>query len=224
MKKRQCDVENISDFTRYYNNSWVGWRENNGNVTPILIGSQPASEYVSIKRLTRQGDIFQNGPWLPVKMDAIKDFVDFGRPPIGMMQNNGTIVFMSYSTPRQPHKGLRTREVGINHFNSKDIAKKVNVPIPRTETRLDWVWYAFNPEYTSIEEGFKLLENGEKVGVPISRILGMYSVPHRIHPYLAYKRWTVGYVVSPTDIRLHNAYEEYKDYIQNKTGVEVTLI
>ena len=90
--------------------------------------------------------------------------------------------------------------------------------------KYEFIWFAFNPEYKSLEQAEDLLNKGEKVGVPLSRTLAVYSQPKVRYSLLAYKRWTVGHIVSPYLIHLKQEYRDYEEDINKQTGAEVIVV
>src|SRR3569833_2980969 len=162
MSRRLCDVENLSDFHRYYHNSWVGWNDpENGSVTPVAVGHMYDTERVQLKFLHKaEGDKFSVGDWQNKTMADLYSNLDFGRPSIGMTEDEDTVIFLSYSTPRAPYKGLRTRDTRIHMFNDKDTRVRARKSI--NSERYDWIWQAFNPKYEGFKAAYKLLDEGKK--------------------------------------------------------------
>jgi hypothetical protein len=220
--KRTCDVENIGDFARYYQSSWVGWHgTDSADIQPCFVGRMDGADTVTLRPLVKGEDShFSLKNTFPVYWTSLKEHVDFGVPDIGMIPDGPTILFASYSTPRVAKKGFRSRDTRIADFNSYDIKKKYSAP---GSERYDWIWFAFNPEYKSLEQAEEKLTKGEVVGVPLSRTLGVYSTPKFKNSLLAYKRWTVGQVLTPYLISLKKAYAEYEEDIAKQTGAEVIV-
>jgi hypothetical protein len=153
--------------------------------------------------------------------DDIKEHVDFGVPDIGMMPDGPTVLFCSYATPRIARKGYRARDTRTADFNNWDIRKKYLAR--NSGDRYDWTWFAFNPEYVTLEQAEDKITKGEVVGVPLSRTLGVYSLPKSKHSLLAYKRWTIGHVLSPFLVQIHKEYRDYEEDIARQTGAEVIV-
>lgn len=221
--QRSCDVENLTDFVRYYNGSWVGWHPSDAaHIMPCHVGGQVNATQFQLRPLgKRENDqFFLDTPFLAT-WEELQGHIDFGAPDIGMMQDGPTVLFCSYSTPRVAKKGFRGRDTRTTEFNHWDIRRKYTSNGSRD--RYDWIWFAFNPEYKSLEEIEDRLAKGEAVGLPLSRTLGVYSVPKFKNSILAYKRWTVGHVVSPYLINLKREYGDYEEDIARQTGAEVIV-
>lgn len=221
--QRSCDVESLADFSRYYATSWVGHHPKDKNcIDPCYVGGMLTEKHVQLRPLRKQDDgkfIVEGG--FPLTWDELQEQVDFGIPDIGMQPDGPTFVFCSYTTPRHAKKGYRSREVQESDFNKWEIRKKY-IPANVRE-KYDWVWHAFNPEYSTFEKAEEKLRNGEAVGIPLSRTLGIYSSPSSKNSLLAYKRWTVGHIVSPELIHLKREYGDYEGDIVRQTGVEVIV-
>lgn len=223
LRRRSCDVENLADFNRYYQASWVGRHSDNLNyVQPCYVSGFETPESVRLRPLTKQ----ENGNFVveagfPINWETLKRSVDFGMPDIGMMQDGPTVIFRSYATPRAAKKGYRSGEPRKEEFNHWAIQKKYTVR--NTGERYDWVWFAFNPAYNTLAEAEAKLAKGEAVGVPLSRTLGVFSSPKYENSLLAYKRWVVGHVVSPYLVHLKREYGDYEEDIARQTGAEVIV-
>lgn len=221
--QRQCDVENLNDFCRYYQQAWVGWHPtDSADISPCFVNGMLDERRAILRLLSKaEGNAFFMGAPFNATWSNIREHVDFGVPEIGMIQDGPTIAFCSYSTPRQARKGFRCRDARIATFNSWQIRKKYLINVGGD--RHDWTWFAFNPEYLSLERAEDRLAKGEAVGIPLSRTLGVYSLPSYKHSLLAYKRWTVGHVLSPELIHLKSEYEDYEEDISRQTGAEVIV-
>lgn len=223
--QRSCDVETIGDFSRYYGNSWVGWHDEKLDyVKPCFVGGQIDGANVALRALVKTDSVdqFRIEPHFPASFDTLKNSIDFGVPDIGMMQDGPTILFFSYTTPRVAKKGYRSREAMTADFNSWDIRKKYNWKSNIME-RYDFIWNAFNPQYFTLEQAEEKLSGGELVGIPISRTVGIYSSPRFKFSLLAYKRWTIGHVISPYLVQLKREYADYEEDIVRQTGAEVIV-
>lgn len=221
--QRSCDVENLGDFSRYYQSSWVGWHgTDSAHIQPCFVGAMADQEHIVLRPLAkRENDTFILENPFSVSWTKLKDSIDFGMPDIGMTPDGPTIMFCSYSTPRVAKKGYRSRDSRTSDFNGWDIRKKYIQPSVRD--RYDLTWFSFNPEYISLEQAEDKLAKGEVVGLPLSRTLGIYSSPKFRHSLLAYKRWTVGHVVNPYLIHLKREYGDYEEDIARQTGAEVIV-
>lgn len=221
--QRSCDVENLGDFCRYYSGAWVGWHGSDASdIQPCYVGQQHRGDSVHLSPLVKgpEGQ-FRVANAFYVPWPSLTEHLDFGVPDIGMMPDGPTMVFCSYSTPRTPRKGFRSGDTRVSDFNSWGIRNKYSSP--KGGNRYDWTWFAFNPEYSSLEKAEDKLMKGDVVGVPLSRTLGVYSFPKSKHSLLAYKRWTVGHVVSPYLIQLMREFGDYEEDIARQTGAEVIV-
>ena len=220
--QRSCDVENLADFNRYYAASWVGWHPtDSAYISPCYVGPMLDGEHIQLRPLAKEGDKYLVGTGWPVTWTDLKERIDFGLPDIGMLQDGPTILFCSYTTPRAAKKGFRARDIRVAEFNNWSIRKKHT--LKHSNDRYDWTWQSFNPEYYSLGQAEDRLTKGETVGAPLSRTLGVYSQAEFKHSLLAYKRWTVGHVVTPYLIHLKREYEDYEEDIAHQTGAEVIV-
>lgn len=222
---RECDVESLQDFSRYYSSGWVGYHTKNGTIKPAHVG-RDRGDGVLARTLAPLGDDYTYEDMFELSFRDLKNKIDFGRPEVGMMEDGPTVIYMSYSTPRQAHKGFRTRELILSEFNSADLRPYYapNRPARTGVERHDWVWSAFNPTSYSFANGYALLQDGKRVGVPISRLVGLYTLTDSEVPLVAYKRWNVGYAPDPKTIRIHKKYLDYSEDLAAQTGAEVQLI
>lgn len=227
MPSRDCDVENLEDFSRYYSNGWVGWNNSDSpTISPALVGPQGRRNTINIRFLSKTNTGLEIGPYQEFDFNKLKAHIDFGRPDIGMMPDGPTIVYLSYATPRQAHKGYRTREVYVEESNSFDLKKYYapNRPHRNGGERYDWIWSAFNPEYKTFKRVLSDLQEGVNVGGTFGRNLAAYTLSDAQNPLLMYKRWTVGHIVSSELIRINRKYLGYIEDIRDKTKVEVQVI
>lgn len=225
MPQRSCDVESLQDFSRYYNGGWVGFYNKDGTVGPASVGRDGAN-HVNLRVLGVVGENrYQAIADHDLSFKELKESIDFGRPEIGMMEDGPTIVYLSYHTPRQAHKGFRTRELAVDEFNNNDL-RDMHIPErpARGGERHDWVWKAFNPSYTPFAAAFDQLQQGKRVGVPVSTRIGLYLYPDSVCPVVAYKRWTVGYAPDPKSLRIYRKFMDYSEDLTAQTGAEVQLI
>lgn len=221
--QRTCDVENLYDFTRYYQGSWVGWHPTDAaHIQPTYVNGVGDRDVVVFRFLSKnpEGNFLVN-PGFPVNWKEIQEHIDFGVPDIGMFQDGPSILYYSYNTPRAAKKGFRPRDTQMADFNSWAIRKKYALRGDRD--KYDWVWHAFNPEYSTLEKAENILAKGEVVGVPISRTLGVYTLPKFRYSLLAYKRWTVGHVINPYLISIKPQFGDYEEEIARQTGAKVSV-
>jgi len=220
--QRSCDVENLQDFTRYYLGSWVGWHGSDSTfIQPAYIGHAITADTAHVKFMSKNADgRFLVGGNTLVSWSEINKHIDFGVPDIGMIADGPTVRFCSYSTPRAAKKGFRPRDVKSLSFNNWEIRKKY---VEGPQDRWDWVWFAFNPEYQGLERAENTLLNGEAVGLGLSKTLAIYSHPKFKNSLLAYKRWTIGHVVSPYLLNIKREYADYEEDIARQTGAEVIV-
>lgn len=223
--QRACDVENLQDFARYYNGSWVGWHPSDAaHIMPCSVAGQVDGMHVQLRPLAKRANDPQfllDTPFSATWKD-LQEHIDFGAPDIGMMQDGPTVLFCSYTTPRTPKKGFRGRDTRTTEFNHWDIRRKY-VSSNHVKDRYDWTWFVFNPEYKSLEDAEDRMSKGDIVGTPLSRTLAVYSVPKFKHSILAYKRWAIGHVVSPYLVSLKREYADYEEDIARQTGAEVIV-
>lgn len=223
MITRECDVETVADFARYYASSFVGWHGREPDkIVPALIGRLDGTR-IQVKFYTLQKDgTFAPSNWELHSFDSIKEYIDFGRPRLGILEDGPTIVFLSQTTPREPRKGLRIREARTYEFNgweTRNILVKQN---PYNE-RMDWIWKAFNPEHALFKPSFQKLNSGERIGVAVTQDVGMFTLPKIPYPLVAFKRWTVGHARTEELIVLQPQYGDYQQQLQKVTGVEVKV-
>lgn len=217
MPKRECDVETLNDFSRYYTSSWVGWHDKDKDyVTPISVSYPINEESIGFRPLSRELTV---GPAFGLTLAQMKEQIDFGVPDIGMIPEGPTIKYHSYTTPRAPSKGFRPRNLRNYEFNSWDIRKKYQLD----GNEYARVFFAFNPSYSTLSEAEVKLVEGSAVGVALSRTLGVYSSPKYVYSLLAYKRWTVGHILSPYLIQLKEEFSAYEEDISKQTGAEVIV-
>lgn len=222
MTTRPHDVENMADFSRYYANSYVGYRgSDSAHVNPAMVGPlERGNNSILIRCLEKMDKGFNMGAYFSIDWNTLKKQIDFGRPDIGMLDDGPTVIFASYNTPRQAHKGFRIRELQMEQFNGWDIRGQYRAAYPSND-RYEWLWTVYNPDYRRLKEAYDDIQSGKRVGQALSRMIGIYSVAKSPHPLLAYKRWTVGYMENPTLIRVFPLYQAYSEDIKRQTGAEV---
>jgi len=137
-----------------------------------------------------------------------------------MIPDGPTVRFCTYTSPRAAKKGFRPRDIKAASFNNCEIRQKYAEGPP---DRYEWVYFAFNPEYQGLERAENALLNGESVGLSLSKNLAIYSHPKFKNSLLAYKRWTVGHVVSPYLLNIKREYADYEEDIARQTGAEVLV-
>lgn len=216
--KRSCDVENLADFARYYQGAWVGWHGDKEEITPCLVNRLLTADDIQLRPLSKDGYI-QTA--FAANLEKLKERIDFGLPDIGMVVDGPTVVFSSYMTPRTPKKGYRSRDLAVHPFNHWRIKTKYSQRFG--VDRFDFTWFAFNPEYKTLEQANAELSEGKAVGIPVSRTLALYTMPEFKHSLLAYKRWTVGFVDPRNIVHLKPEYADYENDILKQTGSKVLV-
>lgn len=220
--QRDCDVENLHDFARYYASSWVGWHPSDGAfIVPAFVGQWLGEDQLNLRFLSKApGGGFTVGNHTPTSWTEVKAHIDFGIPDIGLYQDGPTIMYGSYASPRSPHKGYRPRNLVVSDFNQWAIRRKYT---RSSRDSYDWVWLAFNPEHKTLAQALDLIGKGSVVGIPISRTIGIYTLPKFKYPLLSYKRWTVGYVTDAYTVYIKPQYADYQTEIARQTGAKVVI-
>lgn len=217
---RACDVENISDFARYYQNSWVGWHSPDSDfIIPAMVSAPGVLDTVHLRLLRKEKDDFSVDRASIVSWKSLLESIDFGIPEIGMFQDGPTLSYFSYSSPRAARKGFRPRELTDTTFNRWAIRKRY----VHGRDMYDKIWHAFNPTYKSLADAVKALDEGERVGVPISKIMGVYTLPKYKTPIFAYKRWSIGHVENSDLIQIKSPFADYATEIERQTGAKVVV-
>lgn len=214
---RPCDVENMSDFHRYYHSCYVGIPRN-GKVSPGLVISCGETNSL-LQVITKQ----QDGSVIPVNEQI--DFINlksnslFSRPLLGMISVKDRLMYQSVKGERAPKKGYNPRSTSHKVFLGWDVSTKIQVP--RTAD-YDVVWTTYNPEYVGFREAFHKLANGDSVGLATSRNTGLFNPQDSEYPLIAYKRWTIGHMRSPNEAVLPNSFSDYVPVLEDM-GLEVRV-
>jgi len=226
--RRGIDVENLHDMCRYYEQAFVGLREDKGTITPLLIGApggviQEEQTFLAKRLLLNDDGGFVLSGWTTLKLPEVEKRIDFGTPDIGMIQDGETLIFLSNTSTRIGRKGFRLNHSKSYEFNSyESLGKKSNNKYDIN--KYDMVWRVFNPSYLPLNDALAKLAIGELIGTPLSLTLGLYTLPNSVYPLVAYKRWTVGYIINSTQIRLFKAVRDYEGEIRRQTGAEVVIV
>lgn len=213
---RPRDVENIADFLKYYTNSWVGWRQEDGTISPCVVGSSGSTATASLKSMTKKDNSFNIGSWNTYTLKDLDDNVDFGTPIMGMTPDGPTTVFLSNSTPRVGQKGLRIQNSQVTQFNESNLK---GYRTPRNRDKYDWIYFSFNPIYKEPDLAYAELTDGTNVGVALSQRVALYTDPAFKYPIVAYKRWIVGYMPTRKDLVINTKYNEYVEEIRKVMNI-----
>jgi len=163
------------------------------------------------------------GESVDFSFDELKALIDFGRPDVGMTPNGPSICYLSHSTPREAKKGFRVKSAKSHDFNAEEY-RSTPIRVAYDSDPYDWVWWVFNPEYSSVGVAYSELETGKKLGVPLSNIIGLYTTSRSSCPLLAYKRWTIGYMPDPKSISIFSPFALYVTPVARCTGLEVGIV
>lgn len=98
--KPPCDVENLDDFVRYYENSYMETRDGR-----CLMVSGTVSNNLLLRDWT-QADAVGEG-YVLVPWAQVKDSLVFGRPTAGLFKINGVVYFMYLPQNRLNGRGFR---------------------------------------------------------------------------------------------------------------------
>lgn len=222
--RRECDMETVEDFLRYYTRGYIGIPSANGEVLPFTPGVQDGRSVIG-NTVTKVGEKIgleqKSFEW-----KFLKEIAEFGRPLIGAIESGPTLIYGSYGTERNTARGLRLSKARFADFNSWHLR---NVPsckvfLTYSETRLDLIWNAFNKKYFSASAAFGELERGARAGCPLSINYGAFTLPDSQYPLLSYKKWTLGYLDSPFSVRLNRQFSDYAYDIGRKLQIGVSVL
>lgn len=194
---KACDVETLDDFRRYYQNAYIGIEEKDC-VMPAYYAGTDGSAMLFHKMVKEENDKFYLGNdtySISFKdMNSRKDII-FGTPELGMFRNKDTIAFAAKRAVRGSSRGLRQNLLSFHGFNDWDIREtSIGIVSANNLARHDVVWNIYNPQYEGAHSAINKLNEGVRVGIPISRQFGLYTVATSPNINLAYKRWRVGYL------------------------------
>lgn len=228
--RRECDIESIGDFSRYYLEGWVGINTASGVVVPVLYrGGHDPMIFNKITRLEKAGKILyaaDKADEYQMNWEQAKETLQFSRPDVGMIKDNiGQLLFSAVEAARNTKRGLRLNALVFTDFNRWHLRSKLGMPgmDPPWSLRYDLVWGYFNPAFASPPDAWRRLQAGQSAGEALSRNFGLYTVPSRTVPLLAYKQWTIGYMPSPSQINLGWFFRDYEVDLRKLFAVEVRI-
>ena len=136
---------------------------------------------------------FYNRPtesYKDVVWDAKKYLVDC--PKVGMC-SDGEKVYYITRTPHRQWKGGFTSNVlhlePLSHMEFREIG------LPKKEvTHEIMVDFAYNPEYTKLEDGLESMKKGKIFSFPLSRKFAIGQKIKAKYPVVFYKSWVIGWV------------------------------
>jgi len=224
MPRRNCDIETAEDFRRYYD-GWVGVVVGDTTVPLKYHGNDGGNLcFYHLVRPTKDDKFTTEDGKYKFTWKEAQDNISFGCPPVGMVQNFEEVLYGSALAERHSSRGLRLDRVRFHDFNRWPLRAKLGPDLGIHQNRYDIVWQVFNPEYLSLHLALAKLTRGETVGEALSRHLALYTLPDKLHPILAYKRWTIGYLPSAYDIVLGEQFRDYQEDLQAKFNIPVRII
>jgi len=226
---RKCDVELPEDFVRYYTGGWIGFRGDDKTIHPLCPTGNPNGTKIPVALMfpangNPVGEF--NGHKLQkviLDWEELKQQCDFGTPPVGMLEDESELIYTAVLAERHTNRGLRLDRLRFYDFTSfylRNLTSRKTVYsmalVEGVTSKWDIVWKLFNRKFCTLKEAFNRLEEGLSVGEPITNNLGLFSLPDRRYPILAYKRWQMGYVPDPKTILLSPEFDDYQEELQEK--------
>jgi hypothetical protein len=104
----------------------------------------------------------------------------------------------------------------------RDVMKKSGDPHPRKSGLI--YWDVLNPDYSKYPTARNELEEGLRVGVPISAKCGLYLAKNNPHILVSYKYKTVGHLDPRTDrVILSKPYKYFEEILKHHFPSYVTI-
>ena len=223
-KQKPCDVETLDDFGRYYGQlgkqAFGYLHPEYGCTVPAkyMGGGKSGGDMIigPLRQLEKGKFAWDDSKIIRVKWDTFKKYADFGIPKVGMVQVGGELAYGAIAGERNSNRGLNLERVKFYDFSHWHLREKYGPSLPWFDFQDSILWQVFTRPYVRLAEAHRMLSNGEAVGVPIHPNFGLYTLPDRSFPSLAYKRWTIGYMSSPDDVRLYPEFYAYSPYVQSE--------
>lgn len=201
-----CDVENADDFWNYYNSSW------------ILVNDEPHK----VSRLAGQGAFELIGLDTGRKvltLNELKKIAVFGKPLLGNVAWGSSYVYLYTKGIRTAHKGLMYDDsLSYTAFNDYYTSTRLGEPEFNIQD-FRAVREVFSPTYSTYSGAFHSLQIGESLGIPVSRTIGLFTVPNSSFPLVSYKAQQVGWAPDHNTVVLQDQYKDY-DLHFSKIGVK----
>jgi hypothetical protein len=156
-----------------------------------------------------------NLPWTN-DMDQDPKIMDPNHPDLGMIQHSDTCVYLRRHAVRGYNRGHHPRSCNIVIFNDR-LVGGISISSPSV------IWGVFNPSYYSWDNAILALESGTKLGVVLSRFLGIFLDEGRRYPRIAYRDDVVGFVQNNQPVVYDYTTQDVRDYIFKITGKQVKV-
>jgi len=216
-----CDVETAEDFRRYYASAYVGLRLGTSHINPAKPtgGTDGKISFKVLEKSPTGGYIWTD------KVLQWKDLIEvcsFGIPKLGMCQIGGELAYGSMRGERNSNRGFTTERVFFTEFAHWYLRHKYGAGLPVISFNQDIIWQAYNPRYESVAGAWGRLQSGESVGVPLHENFGLYTKPDYKYPFLAYKKWTIGFAPNAYALVVGRGYFDYMEYVDRTLHTNVT--
>jgi len=203
-------VDIVRELNKRLKGSWVGVKTEKATLPFMVMGFEHTDngELGIILRDTRKRTT-------TLKFD--ENLLVLDCPQLGMVFDGEKTAYIRRIPNRQWKRGYNGDIISVNYLEA-DGFHHIGLSAKSYEAAAI-LNFIFNPNYYPFNEAIKLIENGDKFSLPISRKFAISCKMDSQYPVVYYKEWLIGWVekgVIQLPTTSHHLYEELSQYAQCK--------
>lgn len=201
---RSHDCMDLRDFYQYYTGRYFAWKNDDDSVTSCCLhpGRDRGVEATYLRKYlpSNTGTMDFNASWKDIKAKGL-----FGSPVLGNTVFQDTFVYITGHPLRESQKGVGMGGLHFTIPNQYFYLSKFGRNMPELSmafggafgeySELGLMHNVYNKSFTEFRDAMRILERGEKLGVPISKSLGIHFIEGSPHIHVSYKSQVIGRVV-----------------------------
>lgn len=186
---RPPDVENIRDFSQYYFNSWIGYKNGTEKYIPTYISRVGDETNIAVKAILNDSGDSENRI---LTWRNLRDYGQFGHPRVGAVNLRDTSGYITRNSARTAHRGYRFNAAHMHVFGMWVLSNS-GMKMPNTAD-YSVIFNVFNPSYFPLKTLLDQLEQGERLAGAISRKISLSMEEGFSWPAIYYGTHQVGYL------------------------------
>lgn len=232
----QVDCECPDDFMQYYKGRWFAVPDGDKLIPCTLQGVQGSK--ITFSKIVN-GD---NGHLdLASTVDEwrnLRKVGRFGMPMLGNIVDGDTYEYLWSFARRQSIKGYSSEAVsrwspdmyGLGAIHEKTKYKPASnssyltSAVKELQRKYSNLLNVYNPKHYTLEEAIKLLEEGARIGCPITPQVGLHLAETSPFICVSHRFRTIGWLTSPKKVELFKNYKYLEDILKlSLPGVSIKV-
>jgi hypothetical protein len=143
-------------------------------------------------------------------------------PRLGMVSAYDTAVFIRRAAVRQYNRGYVPRSCQSYIANPQAYMWKGLGGQP-TPSDQEVIWRIYNPLYKEFGEAVDIINRGERIGVPLSRLLAVVVEERRKNPLIVYRDEVIGFCQNGGITLYDSTTDAQRDYVVKTTKAHIKI-